>query len=366
MPPSTSQSTAPARTRNWRHILILRTDHLGDMLLTLPMATAIKSALPACRVTVLASTANAAAARHHPHVDHVEVDPQESKGSNLRGVTALAERLRHLACDAAVVVHPTPRLAVAAFLARIPLRVGTAYRAYSVLFNRRVRQHRRRSDQHEADLNLELLHPLGIRSPTPARGLWVHQDDDVRAVTDLLNQHSLQRGELVVLHPGSAGSTMNWAPSQYVALGRLLQAEGLRVVITGGPSEVALTTAIAQDIGSGAVSLGGKLSLGELAELIGTAAAYVGSPTGPTHLSAILGTTVVALYPPLRSTMPQRWRPLGDRVTILQPAVGQVCPTCVRERCPFFHCMERHLDPVTVADTVLALARPRDGKRHPR
>lgn len=336
-----------------QHVLLLRTDHLGDMLLTLPMATAIKAALPQCRVTVLASAANAVAAQHHPHVDHVEVDPQEAKGSNLRGVTTLAARLRSLACDAAVVVHPTPRLAVAVFLSRIPMRVGTAFRAYSVLFTHRLRQHRRHSDRHESALNLELLLPLGIRAQAPVQGLWQSTEEDKHAVAEVLRRYDLQPGAFVVLHPGNAGSTMNWAPQQYSALGRKLTERGVRVVVSGGPREVELANQVAKDIGPLAVSLGGQLRLGELAELLGLAQAYVGSPTGPTHLAAIQSTKVVALYPPLRSTHPQRWRPLGEHLTILHPSVGQVCASCLGERCPHFHCMERHLDDAVVADTVL-------------
>jgi ADP-heptose:LPS heptosyltransferase len=335
------------------HVLIMRTDHFGDMLFTLPMATALKQAWPSCRVSVLASAANAAAARHHPYVDHVELDAQESKGSNLRGVIALARRIRSLACDATIIVHPTPRLAVAAFLARVPIRVGTAYRAYAFLLTHRVRQHRRSAAaRHEAEFNLDLLEALGVHSNRPARALWRIDDEEAGTVDALLRAHDLAAKPFVVLNPGSGGSAMNWAPVQYAQLGRAIVAMGAPVVVTGGPKETALTREIVAGIGPGAVDLGRMLNLGELAALLARATVYVGSSTGPTHLAAAIGTAVVALYAPLRSTLPQRWRPLGDHVAIVQPNVGQVCPTCLHERCPFYHCMEKHLDVDAVAVTV--------------
>ena len=335
----------------------MRTDHLGDMLLTLPMATAIKTALPACRVSVLASPLNAEAARHHPHVDEVVLDAQEAKGSNLQGVNELGRRLRARQCDAAVVVHATPRLALAACLGRIPIRVGTAYRAYSLLFNRRVRQHRRASNKHEAELNVELLQALGIRAVAPPRALWRVEAQDRDSVAELLRSFGIETKSFVVLHPGSAGSSMNWAPQQYAELGCALAGAGVRVVVSGGPTETALTHQVVTAIGAGAiganaVDLGGRLTLPQLAALLEQATAFVGSSTGPTHLAAAVGTPVVGLYPPLRSTLPQRWRPLGDDVTILQPEVGQICAKCLRERCQFFHCMEKHLDVDTVAAAV--------------
>jgi hypothetical protein len=45
----------------------------------------------------------------------------------------------------------------------------------------------------------------------------------------------------------------------------------------------------------------------------------------------------------LRSGLPTRWRPLGPNVRVLQPIVNLVCPRCLGERCPYYHCMDQHL-----------------------
>jgi len=327
-----------------RHLLLIRTDHLGDMLLTLPMATAVKQADAGVRISVLASPANAAAARHHPDVDHVEIDAVEAHGSGLRGVGRLAGQLRRLHVDAAVIVHPTPRLAWAAWRAGIALRVGSAYRAYSFLFTVRVRQHRRRPPwRHEAEYNVALLAPLGLRVERPPLPAWRVDAAEDRAVAEVLRRHGIGGERVVVLHPGSAGSAMNWGPQQYAELGRRLLAFGVRVVVTGSSAERALTAEIGAAIGAAAVDFAGTLSIGELGALLRRAALYVGSSTGPTHLAAAVGTPVLALYSPLRSQLPQRWRPLGARVQVLQPRVDQVCPKCLGPACAYYHCMQAHL-----------------------
>lgn len=335
-----------------RHVLIVRTDHLGDMLLTLPAASALKAAYPQCRISVLASRANAVAAQHHPEIDHVEVDAFEAKGSGLRGIWTLVGQLRALDCDAAVVVHATPRLALAVWLARIPIRVGTAYRAYSFLFNRRVHQHRRESTQHETQLNVELLGPLGVKAATVTPVRWRVDEEEAMAIERLLRERGVDGGDFVVLHPGNAGSAMNWAPPQYAELGRRLQAHGVRIVVTGGPDERPLSAQVAADIGNRAIDLGGATNLPQLCALLQRARLYVGSATGPTHLAAAVGTPVVALYSPLRSSVPSRWRPLGDNVQVLQPALDIHCPKCLREQCPHWHCMQRYLS----VDVVEAMA----------
>jgi len=327
-----------------RHVLIARTDHLGDMLLTLPAVQALKLAFPECRITVLASAANAEAARHHSAVDHVEVDPLEAKGSGLRGARRLARQIQRLGCNAVVVAHPTPRLALAVWLARVPIRVGTAYRAYSFCFNRRVHEHRRRPPwKHEAVYNLKLLRPLGVNvnEVTPMR--WRVEAEESATVDRLLDNAGLRGANIVAIHPGNAGSALNWSPAQYSDLGRRLVANRRRVVITGSEGERRLTAEVAAGIGAGAIDLGGQLSLPQLAALLIRCALYVGSSTGPTHLAAAVGIPVVALYSPLRSNAPVRWRPLGDRVRVVQPAVDLVCPTCLGPRCAYYHCMERYL-----------------------
>lgn len=326
------------------HVLLVRTDHLGDMLLTLPMVSALRSADPSCRVSVLASRANAEAARHHPEVERVAVDPQEARGSGLRGLTALVRQIAALHCDTAIVVHPTVRLALAVALAGIPVRVGSAYRAYSFLFNRRVREHRRHGTQkHESQYNLNLLQALGIDQTDPRPCSWQVTTEEARRVTEVLAARGIAAARLVAIHPGSSGSNLNWPAARYAELGRRAVAEGCTIVVTGSAGEAQLVRELVGAVGSSAVDLSGTFTLGELGALYQRCVLYVGGSTGPTHLAASVGTAVIALYSPLRSGAPARWRPLGDDVATFQPQVNQVCPTCIGERCPYFHCMDKHL-----------------------
>ena len=136
---------------------------------------------------------------------------------------------------------------------------------------------------------------------------------------------------------------MNWTANQYAELGKRLAAGGVRVAITGGPSEAALTAAVAGAIGAAATDLCGALSVPQLAALLRRCMLYVGSATGPSHLAAAVGVPVLALYSPLRSSVPARWGPLGPHVRVMQPAVDLICAKCLGPQCGYFHCMHRHL-----------------------
>lgn len=130
---------------------LLRNDALGDTLLTLPVASTVKQFAPSIEVELICQDAFRSLLEPHPDLDAVIADPGGS-------AAALAGVIRSRRYDAIVVLRPTPRNARAAFLARVPLRVGTAWRAYGWLFNTRWYGHRRQNEYHEVEYNLQLLY----------------------------------------------------------------------------------------------------------------------------------------------------------------------------------------------------------------
>jgi ADP-heptose:LPS heptosyltransferase len=104
--------------------------------------------------------------------------------------------------------------------------------------------------------------------------------------------------------------------------------EGYRVVVTGGPDEAELVTAVAGDL---AVDLGGRTTFAELAGVFTAARVVVVPNTGPAHLAAAVGTPIVSLFAPVVPAA--QWRPYGHRVTVLgdqsaacQASRARVCP----------------------------------------
>jgi ADP-heptose:LPS heptosyltransferase len=131
----------------------------------------------------------------------------------------------------------------------------------------------------------------------------------------------------VVVHPGASVPARAWAPERHAALVRALAREGRRVIVTGGPHERALTRHVA---GTRALDLGGRTSLGELADVLAGAACLVTGNTGPAHLAAAVRTPVVSLFAP---TVPvQRWHPWGVPHELLY--VPERCAGCRARTCP--------------------------------
>ncbi|HTY08042.1 MAG TPA: glycosyltransferase family 9 protein [Candidatus Edwardsbacteria bacterium] len=326
----------------YRNILLVRTDRIGDVVLSLPCAALVKRALPGAAVTFLAREYTAPLVRMSPDVDGVISD--DPADSALR----LAAKLRRSRFDAAVLLHPTARLALALWLARIPVRVGTSFRLYSVLLNRRVAQHRRYSLKHELEHNLELAgQGLGIDHPAEAavRTEYVPQiivPDDL-VTSSLATAKVGERRSYIVVHPGSGGSAMDWPLERFAQLIDQISSSGTGngkwgIVVTLGPGEEPLKEKLRAHLKTEPIWVTG-LSLPELAAVLSQAKLVVANSTGPLHIATAAGTRVIGLFCPVVPCHPRRWGPYGPGHAVIMPDPDKVCKECRGTECPQFDCM---------------------------
>lgn len=334
---------------------IFRTDRIGDVLLTLPVAAAIKRQYPSARVLFCAQEYTSELVRLCPDVDEVVAIPDRDVPLFSADFAA---RLRAQRIDTAVFAFPRPGLLLAAARAGIAVRVGTAYRWYSPLFTHRRREHRRGGGGHERDYNLALLQQLGIdvSSPTIPQ-LRITEALDAAARNLLTGAGIDSASRFVVLHPGSGGSAKDWPPEYFgeLAAGLLRADPGLRVLLTGTRKEEALVQRVLSLAGEGATAFTADIPLQMLAAVLARAALVVANSTGPLHIAAAVGRPVIGLYPFQRDCHPRRWGPLGV-ADVFTPPVQEGCPRCAEENCDEHDDMRR----IPVQD-VLAAALMRVG-----
>jgi ADP-heptose:LPS heptosyltransferase len=310
------------------HTLVVRPDNAGDVLLAGPAVRAV--AAGSTRVTLLAGPAGAAAARLLPGVDAVVEwrcpwilgDPPPVTRPDVEG---LVDVLAGLRIDQALVLtsfHQSPLpTALALRMAGVPW-----ISAISVDYPGSLLDLRHSVDEMlpEAERALSLATASGFALPA---------DDDGRlAVRRPLPDvsHLLPHEPFVVVHPGTSVPARAWPAERHAATIRLLVEHGHRVVVTGAPAERELTSSVVGS--SGAVDLGGRTDLAELAAVLDSASAVVVGNTGPAHLAAAVGTPVVSLYAP---TVPAtKWAPY--RVpTVLLGDQDAPCRDTRVTRCPF-------------------------------
>jgi heptosyltransferase-2 len=312
-------------------ILLVRPDGIGDEILCLPVATALRRLMPQARVIFLSSEYAAPVLQHHPDLTDVWTTTGRE---SLRELISLFRR----SVDAAIFLKPFRRLMWAAFLARVPIRVATGYRWYSLLANRRIYDHRKDFSKHETEYNVRMLKGLRLEPGTVVPPRLVITKEEREAARARLFKI---RSPRVVLHPGGFAAR-RWRSEHYRELVDHLQRSGLSVVLTGSPAEaeqfaeqILATAPLPDEV----LNLMGQLSVRELVAVIAESQAVVSGATGPAHIAAACGVPNVSLFDPRRNNLPTRWQPLGTGV-VLRPDVP-TCEKCIYEACPYWDCLDR-------------------------
>lgn len=296
------------------NIAVVRTDRLGDMILTLPMFRAIKEVVPNCSLTLIA--------RQYvkPLLYDCEVVDQIAYLEKYKNeIQTIYQKFQF---DA--VFFPRPRFneVYYAYKKQIQHRIGSAYRWYSFLFTHKVKDHRKTAEHHESDYNVRLVSNFfGVELETKFVPIKV-EPTALNKIQEMLDTLNLKPYEFVVLHPGSGGSALNWEPVKFGELARMLTNTGKPVVITGGKNEIPLSQLI-QSICPDVISFVGRLNLYETIALISQAKGLVANSTGILHIASVMDIPVVGLFPNTPYLSAHRWGPIGRFSTSIAPLTAE-------------------------------------------
>jgi heptosyltransferase III len=320
-----------------KNILIVRTDRIGDVVLSLPMAELVKKKYPDCKVAYLIRNYTRALIDGNPFIDEVVI-AEESDGKIL--FKKNLEKIKSKNFDTSVVVNPTLKISLMMFLAGVINRIGTGYRWYSFLFNNKVYEHRKYAEKHELEYNVNLLNKIDIDFKDFSDEIKFHlkvDDKSSEKINSILAEKGFKAGnKIVIIHPGSGGSSVDLPKEKLVELTRKLSdLKNVTIVITGSKSESKLCKEF--EINQSVLNLSGQLDLSLLKALINKADLFISNSTGPMHIAAALGVHVIGFFPKILSCSQKRWGPYTEKKTIFIPTID--CSNCSREQCEKLNCM---------------------------
>lgn len=351
-----------------RHILAVRLDNLGDVLMTSPALRALRQGAPGRTITLLAAGSGAAAAARVPEVDAV----LELACPWMPGEAPLPDdlweamlQIRARAFDAAVIFtaysqSPLPA-ALLCWQAGIPLRLAHCREnPYHLLSDWIADPEPHELLRHEVRRQLDLVGSVGCFADDERLSFRVEEGDVEAAMRHLRDAGVEPLLPRVVVHPGASAESRRYPVERFGdALQLFLEARAamqrqdeLQVVLTGSAEEAPLCEALRERLGGicKTVSLAGQLGLGELGAVLAPAALLIANNTGPVHIAAALGTPVVDVY---ALTNPQHapWQVPHRVLTHDVP-----CRFCYRSVCPQGHhdCL-RLLDPARIAEAARLL-----------
>ena len=345
-----------------QRILLIRPDHLGDLLFLGPALRWLRNQRPNTHLTLVTGPWGQPAlpALAGTYDDLLEIPFPAFERGDRQGVLArwlmlpkLARQLRLENFDAAVVFRPDHWWgAMLAALAKIPRRIGYDTAETTPWLTTALSQ----LHEHSVSSNLRLVGALLDEQPDidpAAHPLRFDLDSASReeARTLLSSLPVALTRPLVIIHPGAGAAIKLWEPGKWGEVARRLSQDVRTVLITGGPDEIELTAAVSAASDGRATDLGGRTSFAELAALLASADLVLGPDSGPLNLAVAVETPTVHLFGPAD---PVRFGPWGSphRHVVLQS--NWSCIPCGRFDWPDLpsHGCVRDIDTDTVIEAA--------------
>lgn len=322
-----------------RRVLVIKPDHLGDVLLLTPALRQLRQHLPHAEITLLIGPWSSAAVARNPHIDRLLTFPfpgftRAAKPHPLQPYSLLfraALLLRVHRYDVALIARDDHWWgALLAALAGIRQRIGFAVPEVAPLLTTALPH---RFTEHVAAQNLALAQALTGAAVPEHNPLQPPIDErDHQWASQWLKRHEITLDRpLYAINPGAGGSAKLWIANRWAVVADALHEHGA-VIITGGAAERALIAEIAQNMARPPHTLVGEATLGQLTALFSRCTHVVGVDSGPLHFAVAGGAPTLALFGPGDH---QRFGPWGDSARNRVVRSGLWCSPCgVLDQCP--------------------------------
>ena len=325
-----------------KRILIRSTNWIGDAVMTTPAMGVVRRFFPDAEIVVAANPLVAQLFSHHPDCDRVLVYDRKGAHQGLGGFFKFVGELRRERFDLAILLQNAVEAAILAALAGIPRRAGYRSDGRGLLLSHGVPVGAAEKRLHHTDYYLRMLSGVGIVGETGPLQLACTAQEIAEA------EARLGGGQWLAVNPGAAyGSAKRWIPQRFAEVAdRLAETHGLRVLLTGGPSEIEIGRDIAQAMTHQPLNLIGQTQVREMMALLSRCRLMITNDSGPMHVAAAFGVPLVAVFGPTDHTTTS---PLSERARIVRKPVD--CAPCLLRQCPTDHrCMEA----IKVADVLAA------------
>ncbi len=341
------------RPQKIERLLLIRPDHLGDILFATPALRLLRSSLPETHITALVGPWARAVLESNPNVDEILTCDfpwfnRRRRSSVVEPYATLKElvkTLRRGSYDASINLRFDFWWgALATYLAGIPMRVGYDIDACQPFLTHPIGY---TMGRHEVEQNISLIERfldlpevanLTLRylnsraagnhvSEVKERLEFVIRAEDDEFVANYLAGRGVALSDrLVALQPGSGSRRKEWTVDRFALLGtRLTERLGCTIIITGAPADRAIVNEIAARIGDKAIAAAGDTTLGQLGALLTRCALAIGVDNGGMHLAVAVETPTVHLFGPSDQRL---FGPYGDVESHRIVRAGRACNPC--------------------------------------
>lgn len=342
------------------NILLIRLDHIGDVLYSTHLPQAIKQFYPKAKITFLVSNAAKEILINNPYIDKIVCydapwfKRNGKKVFEFKRFLELAKELGKDKYDLGIDLRGDIRHIILMVLARIKFKAGFGITGGGFLLEQEAVH---RNGRHPIEHNLDLLKSIGLNPDSAEPQLYISADA-ADSADKLLKENNIDRNNdlIIIIHPYAGYISKNWRNDRFAGLmGILNRRHNAKLILTGSKENRDDIDNIISLSKIEALNAAGKTSLQSLVALIKQSALFIGVDSGPSHIAALSGRPAVLLYS--GTNKKEEWAPRTNNTVVIQKNVA--CGNCGRIDCDKHTCM----DAISVEDVLNEITRILETKK---
>lgn len=302
-----------------KKILLIRNDHIGDVMMTLPAIRPLREKLSNATIDLLVDESTAPILLNSVEFsDNLHV---QKKGWFHRSASLLErwnsfwqtlKKIKKNNYDVAIDFRGDLRNNLLMAFAGIPFKIGRGITGGGFFLNF---EDNNIQDQHQITINMNLLKNFGISAkdfqikPLIPKTPFAHKD--------------LEPKKYMIIHPGVGYEAKQWGAENFLKLLSLLQKDCILKIAVIGTKEERNAFEVPNDV----LDLRGEVSLKDLPALIKEASIFIGNDSGPAHIAATQGIKTFVLFTGLNKSI--EWAPKGPSVQVIEGAKKDILPETV-------------------------------------
>ena len=340
---------------NFERILIVRTDRIGDVLLSTPVIKALRENYPRAHIAMMVSPYAKDIVDGNPYLDEVIIYDKDSAHRSWIASMNFAGDLRKKKFDLTLILHPTNRAHLLAFFSGIPRRVGYD-RKLGFLLTDQIEHTKQLGAKHELEYSLDLVRRLGIEPRDKSLFMPIKLESEKWVSELFVREKIAQTDKLLAIHPGASCPSKVWPNERFAWVAdKLIAKYKFKALIVAGPKDIGLARNVAENMHEPVINLAGETSLSQLASLLKRCRLFISNDSGPVHIASAVGTPVISIFGRNQPGLsPVRWGPLGLKDRFLHKETG--CLQCLAHNCvKEFACLKAISveDVLSAADALL-------------
>ena len=322
-------------------ILILRLDHIGDVVMATGVYKHIKNRFPKCKISVMTGRWGTDILEGNPYIDEIIIHScpwwkkvRKEKAGYLKWLFGelppLIKKIRGESFDIGIDLRGDFRhILFVLFLGKVKYKISYNRSGGEYLLERAADYN---LNLHEIEKNFKLLEAIGIKNiPTEEKSpqIFLFEKEKIEA-KKIFEATNIPKNSLkIIMHPGAGNKSRIWGHKNFASfINHISEKYSVSVFLIGDRKEYRICEAIKQLSGENVYNTAGVMKIRESAALIEQGDMFIGNDSSMGHIAASFGVPSLILLGP---TTPERCKPYNKRLTCIYHKFP--CSPCLQNRC---------------------------------